>query len=153
MTQEENARLVCRYFLEVWTAGNLSLVDELVSPEYVGHGPFGDFTGTEQERGRLEYVHDTFHGFQHTIEDEIVAGDKVVLRFSGMWPLPGEWMGIHGAGKQMTGTGIIIYRVENGRIAEGWLEEDLLGALHQLGARVVPSQAPETTQDDGRSSD
>ena len=40
----------------------------------------------------------------------------------------------------MTGTGIIIYRVENGRIAESWLEEDLLGALHQLGARVVLSE-------------
>ena len=84
MTQDENARLVRRYFLEVWTAGNLSLVDELVSPEYVGHTPFGDFIGIEQERGRLEYIHDTFPGFQHTIEDEIVAEDKVVLRFFGM---------------------------------------------------------------------
>lgn len=50
MTRQGNAHLVRRHFLEAWTAGNLSLVDELVSPEYVGHSPFGDFTGTEQER-------------------------------------------------------------------------------------------------------
>lgn len=152
MTQDENARLVRRYFVKAWTAGNLSLVDELGSPEYVGHSPFGDFRGTEKERERLTYIHETFPGFQHTIEDEIVAEDKVVLRFFGMWPLQGEWMGIQGGGKQMTGTGIID-RVENGSIAESWLKEDLLGAIHQLGAQVVSSEPLETAQDDGRSSD
>jgi hypothetical protein len=153
MAEEENARLVRRYFLEAWTAGNLSLIDELVSPGYIGHGPFGDISGPEQEQGRLAYIHDTFPGFRHTIEDEIVAGDKIVLRFSGRWPLRGEWMGIQVRGQEASGTGIIIYRVENGRIAESWLEEDLLGTLQQLGARVVPGEALEAVQEDSPSAE
>jgi hypothetical protein len=36
--------------------------------------------------------------------------------------------------------GVLPYRVENGRIAESWMEEDLLGSLQQLGAREVPSE-------------
>lgn len=40
-------------------------------------------------------------------------------------------------GKSVTYSGILIYRVAEGRIAEQWTEFDLLGLLKQLGALGV----------------
>jgi predicted ester cyclase len=36
-------------------------------------------------------------------------------------------------GKQVTYTGILIYRIGDSKIAEQWTEFDLLGFLRQLG--------------------
>ena len=46
-------------------------------------------------------------------------------------------MGIPPTGKQITTTGVTIYRLVNARIAEVWFFPDNLGTLQQLG--VVPA--------------
>jgi len=47
---EENKALVRRYFEEIWNKGNLDLIDELFTTDFVRHGP----TGTEGEVRGLE---------------------------------------------------------------------------------------------------
>jgi predicted ester cyclase len=52
------------------------------------------------------------------------------------------WKGTHSAiaygvpatGNQVSTQGSSIYRVENGKIIEGWVVEDVLGLMQQLGA-------------------
>jgi hypothetical protein len=45
--------------------------------------------------------------------------------------------GVAASGKQVTDTGITIYRFEGGQLAQAWLQTDRLGVLQQIG--VVPA--------------
>ena len=73
-----------------------------------------------------------------TIEDLIAEGDKVVWRLNSKGTHKGPFMGIPATGKTASITGIVIFRLENSRIMEGWVNIDTLGLLQQLG--VIPVQ-------------
>jgi predicted ester cyclase len=52
----------------------------------------------------------------------------------------GDFQGMPPTRKQVAYSGILIYRIANGKIAEQWTEIDLLGFLKQLGvSRAVES--------------
>jgi predicted ester cyclase len=78
-----------------------------------------------------------FSDISITVEDQIAEGDKVVSRWTIRGTHKGEYMGIAPTGKQVTITGISIYRIEKGKIVEDWANSDMLGMLQQLGA--IPS--------------
>jgi predicted ester cyclase len=71
-----------------------------------------------------------------TIEDLIAEGDKVVARWTSHATHQGEYMGISPTGEEVEFTGISVYRIEAGKIAESWSVEDELGLMRQIG--VVP---------------
>ena len=50
----------------------------------------------------------------------------------------GNLFGIPPTGKKVRVTATVWYRVENGRLAEGWINRDDFGMMRQLG--VIPSQ-------------
>ena len=75
--------------------------------------------------------------YQIVIEDVIAEGDKVVVRISEGGVHTGELLGIPATGKRFQGTGIHIVRLENGKIAEHWREQDTLGTMQQLGVVSV----------------
>ncbi len=71
-----------------------------------------------------------FGGYKLLVDDVIADGDKVAVRFHTWQRHSGDFMGIKPTGKEFSLTGIIIYRIENGLIAEHWLSFDS-GALLQ----------------------
>lgn len=78
--------------------------------------------------------------FEHldvTLNDLVAEGDLVAVRFTARGVHQGAFMGLPATGKSITMTGIEIFRIEDGRIAELWGEADLLGLMQQLG--IVPS--------------
>jgi len=75
-----------------------------------------------------------FPGY-NLVADEIIAeGDKVVVRFHTKQRHAGEFMGIPATGKVSSITGIIIYRIEKGSIAEHWLQADTWALMQELQA-------------------
>ena len=54
----------------------------------------------------------------------------------------GELNGIAPTGKRMDCTGIVISRMEDGKIAEDWANFDDLGMMQQLGVIPEPGQQP-----------
>ena len=62
----------------------------------------------------------------------VAEGEKVAVRGTVRAIHHGEFMGIPPSGKQVTFTGIHIFRLAEGKIAEHWLEVDMLGLLQQL---------------------
>lgn len=137
MSTEDNKALVRRVFEEVLNQGNLALIDELYSPDYVEHTPSGPVHGTEAYKQYLMTYRTAFPDAHYTIEDQIAEGDKVMTRWSGRGTHQGPLMGIPPTGKQSTVTGMSIGRSEGGKIVEVWTEFDLLGVLQQLG--VIPT--------------
>ena len=69
-------------------------------------------------------------------EDMIVEGDKVAVRASFGGTHQGDLMGIAPTGKEISGDGILIYRIENDKVVEFWSAFDQLTILQQLG--VIP---------------
>ena len=67
------------------------------------------------------------------MEERLAEGDKVVVRYRFRGTHQDAFGGMPPMGKQVTYTGILIYRMGDGKIAEQWTEFDLLGFLRQLG--------------------
>ena len=136
MQTETNTTVASRWYEEVFNAGNLALIDELFAPNFVDHDPSNPLPGLEGVRQLVSMYRGAFPDLHLTIDDEITEGDKVVTRFTGRGTHMGPLMGIPPSGKRVTITAIDILRFENGRIAEHWGNQDLLGMMRQIG--VIP---------------
>ncbi len=136
-----NRELVRRYIEEVWNAGKLEKVDELVTPDQVNHDPMNPEVppGPAGARKVVTLYRDAFPDSNVRIEEMICEGDLVVDRWTATGTHNGTLFGIAPTRKRVTVTGITINRIANGKIAETWVNWDNLGLMQQLGA--VPAVA------------
>ena len=134
---EENKALALRSIQEVWSKGNLDVVDNIYDANYVYHEPYaGEIRGRDGLRQVVTMYRTGYPDLEFTSEDLVAEGDKVVQRWSCVGTHQGELMGIPATGKRTTTSGITIVRYENGKAVEEWVSWDALGWLQQLG--VVP---------------
>jgi predicted ester cyclase len=141
MSIEENKEIVSHLNEEVVNQKNLSALDNYVATDVVWHNaPPGLAPGIEGYKQFFSMLNAGFPDYHSTIEDAIAEGDKVVHRFRGRGTHKGEWMGIAPTGKQVTVTGILIYRIAGDKIVEEWLQYDVMGLMQQLGAVPSPEQ-------------
>lgn len=75
-------------------------------------------------------------GLRHQIESLVAEGDRVVYRSSNTSVHTGELMGAAPTGNDVALTAIGEFRIEGGRIAEGWVEMDTLSLMRQIGATL-----------------
>jgi steroid delta-isomerase-like uncharacterized protein len=138
---EHNKAVVRRLFEEVINKGNLSVADELFTPNYEHHDPSSpDFgRGPESAKKRATLYRNAFPDLRMTIEDIIAEGDTVMVRWSSRGTHKGELRGIAPTGKQVNVSGVTIARLSNGKLAEAHVNWDALGLMQQLGA--VPEVA------------
>ena len=101
---------------------------------------------TEAERAGLRRAFagmtEAFPDVRITEEALIGEGDAVVLRWAFRGTHRGPFRGIPPTGRTVDWTGIDIYTVAAGRIAELVREADTLALLQQLGAAPRPLGAP-----------
>ena len=71
------------------------------------------------------------------VDDVIAEGDKVVVRHRLQGTHQAEPQGIPATGREVEISGIVIFRIEEGKIAEAWLNADIMGMMQQLG--TVPA--------------
>lgn len=137
---DENKALVRRFF-EQLDEGNLDIIDELVSEDYVDHDP-PPFPGLASGRAGLRQAAEMFWRAtpgHHVIEDQMVDGDKVITRLRGVGKHEGELAGIPASGNDLDVKAVAIYRIENGKIAEHWSAVDSATLLQQLGVIQLPT--------------
>ncbi len=138
MSTEENKALAQRWIEEAWNKGDLTIVEELIAPNYVLHDPTRPgLRGHEGIKQSVAMFRTAFPDLRFTIEDQVSEGDKVVIRYTVQGTHQGPLMGIAATGKRGTLTGIDIYRIADGKIEEAWSNWDTLGMLQQVG--VIPS--------------
>jgi hypothetical protein len=142
MSTEENKQLVLRWKEELWGRRNLNVVDELCGPGYVGRigGVPGPVRGREALKQLIAAYYAAFD-IDDTPEFLVAEGDMVVIHDTYRFKHKGEFQGIPATGKEASITGTDIYRIADGKIAEQWVEGDLLGLLQQLGILPTPGQA------------
>ena len=140
MSTEQNKATFQRYVEEVGNEGNLELADEIFD-RYLAHQSDGSVLerGPEDVKGFMGEFREAFPEFHSTIEDQIAEGDKVVTRWTMSGTHQGEFRGIAPTGKQITVTGIGIFRFsDEGKVIESWDNFDQLGMMRQLGAIPAP---------------
>ncbi len=142
MSAEENKAIV-RQLWEAVDRHDVSILDALAAPDVVVH-----FTGMPEVRGREAWkqlaaaIFSAFPDLQETAEDVIAEGDRVAARVTWRGTHQGELMGIPPSGKQVTVTGMRIFRLAGGQVVEEWAIDDMLGLMQQLG--VIPAPGPAT---------
>ena len=137
---EEYKALIHHINEEVWSKGNLAAADEFLSPELTHNMP-GLPPGLEGVKQMVTMTRTAFPDVQSIIDDVIVEGDKVAVRWTVRGTHRGELRGMPPTGKQVTLTGITISRFTGGRIVESRTEYDRLGMYQQLGLIPAPEQA------------
>jgi steroid delta-isomerase-like uncharacterized protein len=138
---QENEALVRRYFEEIWDKGNLELIDELFTTNFVRHGPTateGEVHGLEGFKGLVSMYHTALPDLRVPIEDLISEGDRVVTRWRARGTHRGELMGNAPTGNQASVTGILIDRISGGKIEEEWVDYDTLHLMQQIGGVPQP---------------
>jgi steroid delta-isomerase-like uncharacterized protein len=143
MRGEELKAIARREVEEIFTAGDLAVVDELYAADYIGHDP----TRPEPIRGpagvkeQVSGYRTAFPDLQLTADEIVAEGDLVVTRWTATGTHEGELFGVTPTGRQVTATGISIIRVAGGKIVEDWTSWDALGLMQQLGALPAPTTA------------
>lgn len=140
MSTEDNKALVRRFYEEIFNRGNMAVVDELCTANYLFHDPTGPVQGPEGFKQFATMYRTAFPDLHITIDDAIAEGDKVVARTTGRGTHKGELMGIPPTGKQIAVSGMTISRIVNGKAEETWANYDALGMLQQLGVVPAPGQ-------------
>ncbi len=132
MSIDENKALVRRY----WQACNkhdFDLLNELTTANFVQHDTTGD-RNLRDVKAFNTLIASAFPDITAAIDDIIAEGNKVVVRMTTSGTHRGEFRGIPPTGKNVAITEMLIYRISEGKIAEGWSVSDMLGVMQQLGA-------------------
>lgn len=134
MSPEENKAIV-RRFIEAYNTRNLDAFDDLVAPDYVDH--------THRQRGRENFrqlftlAFEGFPDWHERIEDIIAEGEMVWVCVTATGTHTGEWnlsgVPLPPTGRKVTMRTVFIWRIVDGRLAEGWEVDDELEFLRQLG--------------------
>jgi predicted ester cyclase len=138
MGVEENKKVVER-FEELITTQELDLLDELCSPDLVNHALAPDrpagLAGTREFLSSMGKSH--FSGEVWPEKTVVAEGDFVVwfgVR-GGHWP-GGKLLGVECPGGDYARGFTVMYRLENGKIAERWAVRDDLGMFRSLGVKM-----------------
>jgi len=74
-----------------------------------------------------------FPDLQFTIEDQLIDGDKVAMRWVATGTHTGPLGDIPPTGKQAIITGLALDHITDGQVSERWEQWDQSSLLHQLG--------------------
>ena len=138
---DTNKALVRRWFDELFSRGDLSVVDAIIHPAYVLHDPGfpHGIRGVDGFRQFLTRLRTAFPDLQSTLEDIMAAeGDRVVTRDTWGGTNRGSFLGFASTNRHVTAVGIDVFRIADGRIIEQWASPDLLGATMRLGLIALP---------------
>jgi len=140
---EENKALARRAVEEIFNAGNLEVVDEIVSEDHVHHDPAmpEEGHGREHTKEFASMYRSSFPDLHVEIQDQIAEGDRVAIRWVASGTHQGDLMGINPTGNRVTLMGMTIHRIVNAQIAETWEIYDALGMMQQVGAIPSPEEA------------
>lgn len=136
---ERNIAVVRRVYDEVINQGRLEVAAELTTPTTRVHVPFAHpGHGTQGLQKIASGLREGFPDIRVEVEDIFGVGDRVVARWKTIRQThTGEYRGLPPTGKEVRVTAIQVFRLENERIVEFWLEMDQLNAIRQMGV-VAP---------------
>ncbi|KRE78247.1 ester cyclase [Arthrobacter sp. Soil763] len=136
----EGIGLLERFYKDVMENGNLALVDELATENYVEHeeGMPGQPDGREGLRFFVNAMRSAFPDIKvKAIDSSMSTGNMEACHVVLTGTHRGDMAGIPATGKSVEFDATDILRVEDGKAAEHWGTTDNLTLMRQIGAVPV----------------
>jgi steroid delta-isomerase-like uncharacterized protein len=128
---EDNKDLVRRY-LKAFNEQDHDTLRDLLAEDVVEHGIHEELRGPDEVVRFLDSHYETFPDYSGSTETMVAEDDTVAVRYTASGTHEGEYRDVEPTGEEAEWSGMAMYRVEDDRIAEVWLEENRLGLLEQL---------------------
>lgn len=132
MSAKENVAAVRDFIERAWNAGDPTVFEEHLAPDFGGPG------GRERFKAMVLGLRSAFPDLVLEVHDQFGAGDKVVTRFTIRGTHEETFLGIAPTGRQIAFDGIAIDLMRDGKRTDGWAQLDRLSLLTQLGAVDQP---------------
>ena len=117
MSTKKNKEIVKKFFEEVLNHRNTDYLEGRIATDYTNHNSSILVQGPEGLKRVVQAQFKAFPDLHTTLEDIIAEGDKVVVRCTDHFTRQQD-------GVQVSIPWIEIIRLENGKLAEAWLETD-----------------------------
>ena len=139
---EGNKKIAIRFLEQCWNGGDLAAVPDLVSGRCRYHDPVFPHmvSGVESMQHHIERSRRAFPDLMFRIDDTIAERDEVVVHWTASGTHRGEFLGIPPTRREARVAGTSIFRVEEGKITEQWINWNLMSLMEQLGMGTAPSQ-------------
>src|SRR5215216_5148822 len=147
MSAQQNEALVRRYFEEAWVKGNLAAVEDFMVPNYIEHQvPDVHLASRDSLKQLLATYYKAFPDMKSVLNDIFGKGDRVAFRWSVSGTHLGDWFGVSPTGDHVATTGITIFRIDGGKVVEGWTSIDLTPSEEEL-QRLIEGSGGTTRSD------
>jgi steroid delta-isomerase-like uncharacterized protein len=123
------------WFEVVWNQGRREAIAEMLSPHVAFHDGSTDSVGIQPFQLFFDRMHATLSQFHIDVDDILVQGEQVCVRWRASAKHTGDGLGIPATGKDIHVTGISIIRVAEGKFVEAWQNWDMLGMMEQIQGR------------------
>lgn len=138
--EEQNIELT-KHWLDEMDKGNFEIIDEICTEDFKCYfawssKPINREVYKQVMKGNLI----AFPDYNHTVEDVIAQGDKVVVRVTNRGTHEGRFDRIPPTSKEIQFSVISITRFVDGKAVEMWGEFDSLVLYRQLGWDVKPKE-------------
>ncbi len=136
---QNNNEVVCGFIEEVLNKGNIEEAARFFWDDMVEQVPLpGQGPGLAGLKDVLRGLRAAFPNMHWTVDEQITEGDKVVTRFEWTGTHRGEFLGVPATGRTVRVWGIVIDRLEGGKIKDTRIIMDSLGLMMQLGVFPPP---------------
>jgi len=130
--EARNRDVVRTVFSEIWSKGNVDLIPELFSEDYIGHFPAETVHGREGLAAQVVAHRTAFPDWTEEVEDLIADGDRIAVRFTSRGTNLGDFFGNPPTGNTVEITEAVVFKFMNGKISEQWVYPDILSLQRQL---------------------
>ena len=131
--QEQNKNLIHRFFEAGINQNKSDVFDEIIAPNYVNHNLPAPAPGPEGLRQVVGMFKEGFPDLHATVEAAVADDDRVATQGYITGTHNGPFMNIPPTGRSIHVNYIDIWRIENGKAVENWVQMDMLGLMQQLG--------------------
>lgn len=119
---EKNKALLRRLYAEGLQQGNLDIIDQLFSPDFIDHSTPDQPPGPEGVKTYFREIRSGFPDIQVSLDDLIAEGDRVVVYTTWRGTHLGTYAEMPPTGRSVSRTLIQIFRIVNNSILEEWNE-------------------------------
>ncbi|MEZ0373623.1 MAG: ester cyclase [Candidatus Sericytochromatia bacterium] len=127
--------MVMHFYDEIMTQNKLDMADKYIAMNAIDHDPMMDpkMSTLDNFKSMMKMMHAGFPDLKITVQDVIIEGDKVAVRYRMTGTNKGDFMGMKATGKTVDLEGVDIMRIADGKFVEHWGYMDSMIMMQQLG--------------------
>ena len=130
-----NSAVVNRSTEEGINLGKIDSIAQFIWEDVVEQVPFpAQGPGLEGLKDVLRGMRSAFPDLHFSVEEQIAEGDKVLTRFEWTGTHRSDFLGVPATGRSVKVWGMVLDRLQDGRIKDTRIIMDVFGLMMQIGA-------------------